>query len=126
MKTFKECENFPKIQFGNSYLSIATNVTRSICCDFCADFNICKSYTYFEFNRTCLLYDSLHLPHIKCNEEHNCHSGRICKRIFSLILTIITYILFLFISFPRHLSFSNASLNTSQNCYHKYNFSIFI
>lgn len=59
----------------------ASNVSLAICCDFCAEFNICKSYTYFSGNKTCLLFDEIDLTPIKCTQQDQCESGRICKKI---------------------------------------------
>ena len=67
------------VKFGTTYLNQAINVTQQLCCDFCADFSICKSYTYFGYNRTCLLYDSINLDGSECDEYEKCQSGRICK-----------------------------------------------
>lgn len=59
----------------------ASNVSLTICCDFCAEFNICKSYTYFPGNKTCLLFDEININPVKCNGENECESGRICKKL---------------------------------------------
>lgn len=67
------------VEFGPSFITQATNVSLSVCCGFCADYNLCKSYTYYTMNRTCFLYDNISLLGTKCTPKEDCQSGRICN-----------------------------------------------
>ena len=72
-----ECDVLDNIEFGLSYFTQASNVSLPICCSFCADYNICKAYTYYPRNRTCFLYDSIYYTKVKCPSDMSCQSGQV-------------------------------------------------
>ena len=73
----KECDVLGNVEFGGMFSAQANNATLSTCCDFCSVYNLCKMYTYYPANRTCLLFENYELNMRQCSTQNSCQSGQI-------------------------------------------------
>ncbi len=74
---FLECELLERVEFEGLFIIQAKNVSSlALCCDFCSDFNMCASFTYYPSNQICLLFDKVDRSKKNCTDTFNgCISG---------------------------------------------------